>query len=98
MDAYQDMKQDEKFSRYNPFICHQKDNPSSVDIETYTKLILNSMMAECSKSFERMPIVKNAELIRNILYSGVWTKYETLKLKKDSKKKGNSTKQNERSV
>lgn len=86
MDAYQDMKKDEKLSRYNPFICHQKAHPSPVDIETYTRLILNSMMAECAKSFERMPIVKNADLIRNILYSGVWTKYETLQLKKN---KGN---------
>ncbi len=34
------------------------------------------MMADCTKEFERLPIVDNAELIRNILYSGVWTKFE----------------------
>ena len=102
MDAYQDMKVDEKMCHYNPLICHQKEHPSSVDVETYTRLVLNSMMAECAKSFERMPIVKNADLIRNILYSGVWTKYESLQLKKDTKKdikdKGKNTNKNERSV
>ena len=37
------------------------------------------MMADCTREFERLPIVENAELIRNILYSGVWTKYRKIK-------------------
>ena len=44
-------------------------------------------MAECAKSFERLPIIEHADLIRNILYSGVWTKYEMLQLKKNAEKK-----------
>lgn len=27
------------------------------------------------KGFERLPILANAELLRNIIYSGVWTKF-----------------------
>ena len=33
------------------------------------------MMAECSKEFEYLPILENAEVLRNILYAGVWTVY-----------------------
>ena len=55
-----------------------------MELDVYVKLILNSMMAECAKSFERLPIIEHADLIRNILYSGVWTKYEMLQLKKEA--------------
>ena len=41
-----------------------------------------SLMSECAKSFERMPILLHSEIIRNILYSGVWTRYEYLQLKR----------------
>ena len=40
------------------------------------------MMSECAKSFERLPILLHADILRNILYSGVWPKYEYLQLKK----------------
>ncbi len=87
MDAYQDLKKDKKEGRYNPFIYNQMEDKSGVDLDVYVGLILNSMMAECAKSFERLPIIKQADLIRNILYSGVWTKFETIKLQKESEKK-----------
>jgi hypothetical protein len=38
-------------------------------------------MAECAKGFERLPIVENVDILRNIIYSGVWTKYEYLQIK-----------------
>jgi len=34
------------------------------------------MMAECSDAFEMLPAVDNADILRNILYSGVWNSYE----------------------
>lgn len=37
------------------------------------------MMAEASGAFEMLPCVKEAELLRNIIYSGVWSKYNKLK-------------------
>ena len=30
------------------------------------------MMAECCRAFEVLPVVENASILRNILYSGVW--------------------------
>ena len=46
----------------------------------------DSMISECAKSFERLPILLHADILRNILYSGVWSKYEYIQLKKKRKK------------
>lgn len=86
MDAYEDLEKDRKKNEYNPFESLARKNPK--DFETISKLILTSMMSECSKSFERLPILQHADIIRNILYSGVWSKYEYLQIKK--KKRRNS--------
>jgi hypothetical protein len=40
------------------------------------------MMAECSRAFEQLPILKYGDILRNILYSGVWTRYEMVKQKR----------------
>ncbi len=85
MDAYEDLDKDEKNKSYNPFSDMRWENPK--DFETLSKLILTSMMSECSKSFERMPILLHADIIRNILYSGVWSKYEYIQLKKKKRRK-----------
>lgn len=46
------------------------------------RLMMTSMISECAKSFERLPILLHADILRNILYSGVWSKYEYIQLKK----------------
>lgn len=33
-------------------------------------------MADCAASFEMLPIIENVAILRNILYSGVWTRFE----------------------
>ncbi len=89
MDAYEDLEKDKKHQAYNPFakmVCEQES-----DFETFAKLLLTSMMSECAKSFERMPILLHADILRNVLYSGVWSRYEYIQLKKrkqERKKKG----------
>ncbi|MBO5372700.1 MAG: hypothetical protein J6A75_08275 [Lachnospiraceae bacterium] len=80
MDAYEDLEKDQKNREYNPFthmVCEKKE-----DFETFARLLLTSMMSECAKSFERLPILMHADILRNVLYSGVWSKYEYLQLKK----------------
>ncbi len=37
--------------------------------------IFELLLASCAQSFERLPCVEDADLLRNILYSGVWLKY-----------------------
>ena len=80
MDAYEDFEKDKKRNAYNPL--RYMENGEGPEFETLCKLLLTSMISECAKSFERLPILMHAEISRNVLYSGVWTKYEYLQLKK----------------
>lgn len=79
MDAYEDLEEDMQKQRYNPFIAKCEDP----DFEEEVRTILTMMMAGCSKEFEKLPIIENVEILRNILYSGVWSRYELLKKKKE---------------
>ena len=88
MDAYEDYDEDRRKKEYNPLVYAMRE--SADDMDTLCRLLLTSMMSECAKSFERLPILLHADILRNVLYSGVWSKYEYLQLKKrkaDEKKK-----------
>jgi hypothetical protein len=84
MDAYEDLDRDEKRGSYNPLRQLKKDHAD--DFETIVKLMMTSMMSECAKSFERLPIIEHADILRNIIYSGVWSKYEYIQRKKKREK------------
>lgn len=81
LDAYEDLEKDFEKGNYNPFL----DSKDSPDLSPMVQQILTMMMAECCKAFERLPILNHIDLLRNILYSGVWSRYEavTLNRKKD---------------
>ncbi len=66
MDACEDLEKDRSSGSYNPL------KSFGGDVEE----LLTLMMAECCRAFERLPIIEHAEILRNILYSGVWLKYE----------------------
>ena len=85
MDAYEDLDKDEKSNSYNPL--RYLKNEHEENFETLCKLMMTSMISECAKSFERLPILLHAEILRNVLYSGVWCKYEYIQIKK--KKRSN---------
>ena len=85
IDAYEDLKKDIRKGNYNPLRFMQENSPS--EYETFIRVTLTSLMAECAKSFERLPIIQDASILRNIIYSGVWTKYEYLKIKIHKKDK-----------
>lgn len=73
MDAYDDLEEDRKNGAYNPFL-----NVSEDVIEE----ILKMMMADASECFEYLPIIEYEEILRNILYSGVWMKYCQIRQKR----------------
>ena len=85
MDAYEDRQKDEKKDAYNPL--RYLNASDEREYETLCRLMMTSMISECAKSFERLPILLNADILRNILYSGVWSKYEYIQLKKKQRKK-----------
>ncbi|MDO4621167.1 MAG: DUF5685 family protein [Lachnospiraceae bacterium] len=79
MDAFDDLDKDLKKGSYNPWKPYCED----VDFDARVENILTMMMAECAKQFERLPIVQDADILRNIIYSGVWMKYVQIRKKKD---------------
>lgn len=74
LDAYDDLQRDMKNGSYNPLIMVQADKSFEANIEEY----LTMMMAECTEEFEKLPCLLDVDILRNILYSGVWTKYEKI--------------------
>lgn len=80
MDAYDDVERDQKQNTYNPF----KSWYGQPDFDERCREILTMMMAECSREFEKLPIVNNGEILRNILYSGVWTKLEVIRKERNN--------------
>ncbi len=83
LDAYEDIEEDIRKNRYNPL----KKRYERLDFEEECREVLTMLMAECCKVFERLPILENVEILRNILYSGVWCRYETIREKRLNKTK-----------
>ena len=80
MDAYEDYDTDLQRNAYNPLVNLNRE--SGQDFDTLCRLLLTSMVSECAKSFERLPILLHADILRNVLYSGVWSRFEYLQLRK----------------
>ena len=83
MDAYEDREKDAKSGNYNPFLMMQERMADRQTFEKQAYAILEMMMAECSRAFEQLPIIENVEILRNILYSGIWCRYEMVQRKKE---------------
>ena len=82
LDAYNDMEKDRKNHNFNPMLRAIDKDPS---YDAFCRQVLVSLIAECTKEFERLPILKNASILRNILYSGIWTKYDMIQARRDHK-------------
>ena len=81
MDAYEDVEKDQETGNYNLFL----EDFQAEGFEQKIERVLSMMMAECARAFERLPIVENTEILRNILYSGVWRRYEYVKKNRERK-------------
>ncbi len=75
LDAYEDIEEDILQGRYNPL----KSIYRNEDFEAKWEQVLTENIAECTGYFEQLPITEDAEIMRNILYSGVWIRYEKAK-------------------
>lgn len=79
MDAYEDVEKDIESGSYNPL----KDAfAANGDFAGDCRGLLTLMMAECSREFEKLPILLHAEILRNVLYSGVWCRYTAVTAKR----------------
>lgn len=71
MDAWDDLEKDLEKGNYNP-LCACRENEN---YEERCRNMLEMMIAETSAAFETLPCVRDVEILRNILYMGVWQKY-----------------------
>lgn len=86
MDAWEDMDRDAQTGNYNVLLMKKREMAGGEAFAAYADGVLRMMMAECSRAFETLPILENIEILRNILYSGVWCRYEAARRKKEKKK------------
>jgi len=71
IDAYEDLPEDMVKNRYNPLIPMRERD----DFETLCQEGLMMMMSECARAFDVLPLVKDADILQNIIYGGVWRRY-----------------------
>ena len=69
------IEKDRKKGNYNPW----KPIAQEKDFDDRARQILMMEAAEASRQFEKLPIIEYVDILRNILYSGIWTKYDRIK-------------------
>lgn len=79
MDAFDDVEKDMKKDSSNPFVDKYKacleDELAMREFETYVEKLLMMCASDMAKSYERLPIVHETAILRNIIYSGIWMKF-----------------------
>ncbi|MGX8850145.1 DUF5685 family protein [Amedibacillus sp. YH-ame10] len=86
MDAYDDVEEDIKKGSFNPF---QQDLQNE-NFDERVKMILELMIASSADAFEMLPILEHVDILRNIMYSGIWAKYETVRKKRSGEEDAKS--------
>ena len=72
MDAYDDVEKDMEQGNYNALIPLY----GKTDFDDRCRDMLNYVLAECTSQFEMLPCIEDAEILRNILYAGVWSRFD----------------------
>lgn len=72
MDAWDDLEEDLKRKRFNPLAGYMKRE----GFQDFCLDTLEMFIAEAAEAFELLPLEQDLPLLRNVLYSGVWQKYE----------------------
>lgn len=84
MDAYEDLPKDIRRGSFNPLIEYQTND----DFEIMCRDTMLMMVADCTQEFEQLPVLRDADLLRNVLYSGIWNKYTQIQKKRAVDSKG----------
>ena len=74
MDAWEDYDADLKKGRFNPL----KALHAQADYEEVVQDALTVMMGRANEALEMLPLEKDVDLIRNVIYDGVWNRYSAI--------------------
>ena len=81
IDAWEDYDEDLRKGRFNPLTAWH-DRP---DYEDFCHETLELLIADAAESFEILPLEQDLDLLRNIIYSGVWQRYQMITERKQRK-------------
>ena len=79
LDAVCDSEKDAKKDGYNPVLLMEKKPEEMRDT-------LEMLLGDASAAFEKLPLLQDEGILRNILYSGVWQGYNEYLHRNDKKK------------
>ena len=71
MDACVDLGADTARNRYNPFRRRY-----GLKNEAYFRDVLQMLLGECLRHYDRLPLVRDRDILDNILCAGVWAQFE----------------------
>ena len=81
MDAWEDYDEDLKKRRFNPLAAwHNRP-----DYEDFCREALELLIADAAESFEILPLEQDLDILRNVIYSGVWQRYCLITERKNRK-------------
>lgn len=72
MDACMDLDGDATWNRYNPFRRYYGLSNN----EQRFRSIMNMLLSDCLMAFDRLPLVQDASILKNILCVGLWTQFD----------------------
>ncbi len=72
MDACMDLDRDALLGSYNPF----RRDYGLPDLEARFRPILKMLLADCLRAFDRLPLVQDVSLLKNILCAGLWAQFD----------------------
>lgn len=84
MDAAVDYADDAKSGSYNPLVQLEMQ-PQDM------KTLLSVLIGNAADTFEKLPLVQDVHLMRSVLYSGVWQKFNDTYRSEDAPKPAQST-------
>ena len=71
MDACMDLGADTLRNRYNPFRRRY-----GLENAAYFREILQMLLGECLRHYDRLPLVRDKDILDNILCAGVWAQFD----------------------
>lgn len=84
IDAYDDLEKDAQTLSFNVLLELRDLDREHFD-DTVKEILLDTA-AMCCRAFERLPILRDVELLRNILYSGIWVRFYEIRSKEPDRK------------
>ena len=82
-DSFEDLERDERRHAYNPLLSMKEADDLTERIEQ----TLSGILAPGAEAFERLPLLEDAEILRNILYSGIWQRFEAAAEKRGTQRR-----------